>query len=127
LDLREIFGVLAPLLDVYPPVSEAVVSEAVEAASEAGGTSILPTLLIYGVFAAVMIFMFIQPRRQQKAKAAMLKSLKVGDGVMTASGFYGTIVDVSDDHFVLEFGGNRGVRIPVRKEAVDGVGEPGGK
>jgi preprotein translocase subunit YajC len=117
-------------MDVYPPAAPAVseaVSEAAGAAGAAAGTSILPTVLIYGVFAAVMIFMLIQPRRQQKAKNAMLKNLKVGDDVMTSSGFYGKITDVSDDHFVLEFGDNRGVRIPVRKEAVEGLREPGAK
>jgi len=81
-------------------------------------------ILMIVVFLGLIVFMlFVQPRKAAKKKKEMLDALKVGDMVITTSGFYGRIVEDNDDCFVLEFGDPRGVRIPVRKEAVEG-GKP---
>ena len=48
-------------------------------------------------------------------------SVKVGDEVMTSSGFYGKVVELEgEDIAVVEFGTNRGVRIPVNKSEIIG-------
>ncbi len=91
-------------------------------------TGLIANAVIWiGFIAVIFIFMFWQPRKQQKAKDAMRNSLKVGDSVLTSSGFYGKIADIGTDVFVLEFGDNRGIRVPVRKEAVEGIREPNAK
>lgn len=87
--------------------------------------SLVSNFLIWGVFiVAIYFFMFRQPRKEQKAKNAMRESIKIGDSVLTSAGFYGKVVDIGTDSFVIELGNNRGVRVPVRKEAIEGIGEP---
>jgi preprotein translocase subunit YajC len=43
---------------------------------------------------------------------------------VTTNGLFGKIADVGEDCFVVEFGTNRGVRIPVLKTDVVAVREP---
>ena len=71
------------------------------------------------VFIAIIYFLMIRPtQKQQKRQSAMLSSLEVGDYILTTSGFYGEIIDVSDDDIIVEFGNNKNCRIPMKKEAV---------
>jgi preprotein translocase subunit YajC len=48
----------------------------------------------------------------------------VGDNVITNGGLYGRVSDVGDDAFIVEFGTNRSIKIPVRKSDVLGIKEP---
>lgn len=73
----------------------------------------------------LMWFIVIRPqRKREKAAREMQEAIKVGDMVITNSGMYGKVVDAVNDVFVLEFGLNKGIRIPVQKHAVAGVKEP---
>ncbi len=62
-----------------------------------GGFSMLvPLLLMFAVF----YFLLIRPQqKKQRRHQDMLKSLKVGDRVMTSGGIVGTIVE-GGEHFV---------------------------
>lgn len=83
------------------------------------------SILIWVVIFAVMYFMMIRPQqKEQKKKDLMLKELAVGDTVLTTSGFYGTIIDITDDTVIVEFGNNRNCRIPMQKAAVAMVEKP---
>lgn len=120
--------------EFYGTVTEAAAkaTEAVANASAPPGNapaadtmSLVSTFLIWGIcIVAIYFFMFRQPRKEQKAKNAMRESIKIGDNVLTSAGFYGKVVDIGTDSFVIELGNNRGVRVPVRKEAIEGIGEP---
>lgn len=83
-------------------------------------------IILYFVFLfGIMWFIMIRPqRKREKAMQAMQQGIKVGDTVLTNSGMYGKVVDVVNDLFVLEFGLNRGIRIPVEKSYVLSVKEP---
>ena len=48
----------------------------------------------------------------------MLAKLAVGDSILTTSGFYGVIIDISDDTVIVEFGSNKNCRIPMQKSAI---------
>jgi preprotein translocase subunit YajC len=48
----------------------------------------------------------------------MLSNLELGDCVMTTSGFYGIIIDITDDTVIIEFGNNKNCRIPMDKSAI---------
>ncbi len=37
----------------------------------------------------------------------MLASLAVGDSVVTTSGFYGVVIDLTDEDVIVEFGSNK--------------------
>ena len=90
----------------------------------AGGallSTFIPMILLF-VF---MYFIMIRPQqKEEKKKALMLSELAVGDTVLTTSGFYGTIIDISDDTVIVEFGNNRNCRIPMQKAAVALVEKP---
>ena len=38
--------------------------------------------------------------------------------VVTTSGFYGVLIDITDDDVIVEFGSNRNCRIPMKKAAI---------
>ena len=58
------------------------------------GMMILWMVVIFGV----MYFLMIRPqKKEQKKLQAMLNDLAVGDAVVTTSGFYGVVIDITDD------------------------------
>lgn len=44
--------------------------------------------------------------------------MEVGDTVVTTSGFYGVLIDITEEDVIVEFGNNRNCRIPMRKAAI---------
>ena len=76
---------------------------------------ILYVVLIFGM----MYFMAIRPqKKEQKRLNAMLSTMEVGDVVVTTSGFYGVLIDITEDDVIVEFGSNRNCRIPMKKAAI---------
>ncbi|MGN0272581.1 MAG: preprotein translocase subunit YajC [Lachnospiraceae bacterium] len=91
--------------------------------SNAAGT--VGMLLWIIVLFGFMYFFLARPqKKEQKRKEAMLAELAIGDTVLTTSGFYGTVIDVSDDMVIIEFGNNKNCRIPARREAISAVEKP---
>ncbi|NBJ92125.1 preprotein translocase subunit YajC [bacterium 1xD42-62] len=88
-----------------------------EAAAGAGGGIIMIVYLV--LIGAFFYFFMIRPqKKEQKKMAAMLSTLEVGDCVLTSSGFYGIIIDITDDTVIVEFGNNKNCRIPMQKSAI---------
>ena len=54
----------------------------------------------------------------------LLTSIAIGDSVLTSSGFYGVIIDMTDDTVIIEFGNNKNCRIPMQKQAIVQVEKP---
>ncbi len=77
-------------------------------------------MLIYVVvIIGAFYFIAIRPqRKQEKERQAMVASVAVGDSILTTSGFYGVIIDMTDDVVIVEFGSNKNCRIPMKKEAI---------
>ena len=79
------------------------------------------------VIVGVMYFIAIRPqRKQQKELQAMIASLEIGDSVLTSSGFYGVIIDITEDTVIVEFGSNKNCRIPMQKMAISQVEKANG-
>ena len=79
-------------------------------------------VVVYGLFFFAMWFFFFRPQgKERKRVAAMLAAMEVGDCVMTTSGFYGIIIDITDDTVIVEFGNNKNCRIPMDKSAISKV------
>ena len=94
-------------------------------AAGGGLMSIGVTVAYMAVFFGVMWFLIIRPqRKREKEVATMQDSIKVGQYVLLNSGVYGKVVDIVNDVFIVEFGLNKGVRIPVKKVAVAAIQEP---
>ncbi len=71
------------------------------------------------IFAALMYFVAIRPqKKQQKKQDALMASLEPGDSILTSSGFYGVVIDITDEVVIVEFGNNKNCRIPMQKAAV---------
>ena len=96
-------------------------------ASATGGTgSIIYMIGWIVLFGGLMYFMFYRPQKKEQAKHdAMIAQIEVGSYVCTTSGFYGVIIDVSDDTVIVEFGNNKNCRIPMKKSAITEVEKPG--
>ena len=78
--------------------------------------SMLISFVILGVF---FYFVIVRPqKKEQKKMAAMMSSLEIGDCVLTSGGFYGVIIDITDDTVIVEFGNNKNCRIPMQKSAI---------
>ena len=95
-------------------------------APSAGST--VGMIIFYVVIIIGMLYlMVIRPsKNQQKSLNEITSSLEVGDSVLTASGFYGVVVDVNDEVVVVEFGSNKNCRIPMKKAAIQAVEKPDG-
>lgn len=84
--------------------------------------SMIGMIAIYAVIIFAMWFFFMRPqKKEQKRVKEMLNAMAVGDCVLTTSGFYGIIIDISDDTVIVEFGNNRNCRIPMDKSAISKV------
>lgn len=81
-----------------------------------GGMSIfVPLILMFAVF----YFLLIRPQqKKQRTHQDMLKSLKVGDRVVTTGGLYGTIVAGGDHVVKLEIADK--VRVDVGRTYIAG-------
>lgn len=86
----------------------------------AGATASGAVMVVYLVLIVGFIyFMMIRPqKKEQKRMSAMISSMEIGDSVLTNSGFYGIIIDITDDTIIVEFGNNKNCRIPMQKTAV---------
>lgn len=86
----------------------------------AGGGIIMVVYLVL-IFGFLYFFMIRPQKKEQKKMAAMLSALEVGDCVLTSSGFYGIVIDITDDTVIVEFGNNKNCRIPMQKTAISQV------
>lgn len=69
-----------------------------------------------GSAAGNAVFMAIRPQKKEKQRQQeLLNSVAVGDTILTSSGFYGVIIDMTDDTVIVEFGNNKTVGFPCRK------------
>lgn len=79
-------------------------------------------LIFYAVILGGFWFLLMRPqKKEQKRIQLMLSELAVGDTVLTTSGFYGVIIDITDEDVIVEFGNNKNCRIPMRKAAITQV------
>lgn len=81
--------------------------------SSGGGTpsaliSIVPFVLIFGLF----YFLLILPQqKKQKEQKTMLEALKKGDKVVTSSGIWGTVANMGKETVTLQIADNTKIKI----------------
>ncbi len=85
-----------------------------EPVAAAGGGIVM--ILYIVVIVAFMYFIMIRPQKKEQKRVAA--DMSVGDCVLTTSGFYGIVIDITDDTIIVEFGSNKNCRIPMQKSAV---------
>ena len=119
------------LLDTVITPGGEPVAEAAQATQKTGlfGTWMAdhPVMLIVVycvVLLVIMYFLSVRPtQKKEKQLAELRNAIVVGDSVVTNTGFYGKVVDETYDTWIIEFGLNRGVRVPVAKADVFGKAE----
>ena len=78
------------------------------------------------VLFGIMYFLMLRPqKKEQKRLQAMLNDMEVGDSIVTTSGFYGVVIDMTEEDVIVEFGNNKNCRIPMRKQAIAEVEKAG--
>lgn len=91
----------------------------------AGGSGLGFWVMYLIFFGAIIYFMAYRPQKKQKEQQeALMNSVAVGDSVLTTAGFYGVIIDMTDDTVIVEFGNNKNCRIPMQKAAIVQVEKP---
>ena len=89
----------------------------IAAAATGNGTLLMVIYMV--AIVAIFYFLLLRPQRnEQKRISAMLSDIEVGDSVVTTSGFYGVVLDVTEEDVIVEFGNNKNCRIPMRKTAI---------
>ena len=82
-----------------------------------GGT--VGIILLYVVIIGGMYLLMIRPqKKKEKEHQAMVNSVAVGDSILTTSGFYGVVIDMTDEVVIVAFGSNTNCRIPMQKAAI---------
>ena len=78
------------------------------------------------VLFGIMYFLMLRPqKKEQKRLQAMLNDMEVGDSIVTTGGFYGVIIDMTEEDVIVEFGNNKNCRSPMRKQAIAEVEKAG--
>ncbi|MCD7735520.1 MAG: preprotein translocase subunit YajC [Lachnospiraceae bacterium] len=92
-----------------------------ESAESSGGGMLI--LVVYIVIIGVAMYFFaIRPqKKEEKRMKALISSVEVGDTIVTTSGFYGVVIDITDEDCIVEFGSNKNCRIPMKKSAIADV------
>ncbi len=81
--------------------------------------SSIGVILLYVVIIAAFYFIAIRPqRKKEKEHQALINAVAVGDSILTTSGFYGVVIDMTDEIVIVEFGSNKNCRIPMQKSAI---------
>ncbi len=135
-------SILLNLLDTVPSIvmesgagetAAQAVTQAAQAATQAAGQAAqrssgmggMGVILYIVALVAIFYFFAIRPsKKREKELKTMQESIKIGDDVMTSSGFYGKVTEINDQIVVVEFGTNRGIRIPVKKSEIYGNKAP---
>ena len=83
-------------------------------------------LILYFIYLfGLMYFIALTAQKKEKKRhEELMASIAVGDTVLTSSGFYGVIIDMTDDTVIVEFGSNKNCRIPMQKQAIVQVEKP---
>lgn len=92
--------------------------------SSSGSMGVVTIVYLVLIFAFFYFFLIRPGKKEQKEKEALLSTLEIGDSVLTSSGFYGVVIDVTDDTVIVEFGNNKNCRIPMQKAAIVQIEKP---
>ena len=83
------------------------------------GMGMVGAIVCMVVLFGIMYFLMLRPqKKEQKRLQAMLNDMEVGDSIVTTGGFYGVVIDMTEEDVIVEFGNNKNCRIPMRKQAI---------
>ena len=87
--------------------------------SSGAGMGMMGTIIWIAVLLVFIFVFMLRPQKKDQARRnEMMAKMAVGDTVLTSSGFYGTLIDITDDTVIVEFGNNKNCRIPMQRAAI---------
>lgn len=102
------------LLNLFVPVAHAAEGAAPQE------PSMMPTLVMLGVFGLIFYFMLFRPQaKRAKEHKAMLEAIAKGDEVVTSGGVMGKVAKVAEAH--IEVTVADGVDLKIQKHAIVAV------
>ena len=106
--------------------TQAAVSASEQQAAVQSGAMSGIVMILYIIVIFVLMYLFaIKPQKKREQQLKDIQDgIKEGDWVVTSSGLYGRVAEVYDQNVVVEFGLNKGIRIPVLKSEIYGNTEP---
>ena len=79
----------------------------------------LVLIIVYVVIIGGMWLLMVRPQKKEQKRIRMMRAdMAVGDTVLTTSGFYGVLIDITEEDVIVEFGNNKNCRIPMQKAAI---------
>ena len=79
----------------------------------------LVLIIVYVVIIGGMWLLMVRPQNKEQKRIRMMRAdMAVGDTVLTTSGFYGVLIDITEEDVIVEFGNNKNCRIPMQKAAI---------
>ena len=73
-----------------------------------------------GGMAIVFYFFIMRPQQKRQKEAKQLReNLKKGDSVVTAGGIVGKVVEVTDEHVIVDI--DRGTKLTLEKSSITSV------
>ena len=124
--MKKLFTILSTCLAALSLTGCFAAQQQASDTSQQGGMNGTMALVIYIVaIVAFVYFLMIRPQRKQRQKQnELFSSMSIGDSVLTTSGFYGVIIDITEDTVIVEFGSNKNCRIPMQKAAIVQIEKP---
>ena len=87
--------------------------------SSGAGMGMMGTIIWIAVLLVFIFIFMLRPQKKEQARRnEMMAKMAVGDTVLTSSGFYGTLIDITDDTVIVVFGNNKNCRIPMQRAAI---------
>jgi preprotein translocase subunit YajC len=84
-----------------------------------GGSGFMIMMVV--LLGAMILFSFINARREKKKRSDLLGNIKKHDKVMTIGGIVGTVVEMKDDALILKVDETSNTRITFAKSAISQV------
>ena len=114
-----------PLFSFLTGVALAQGQPAAEQVSPSGVAQILASpLMMMGIIFAIIYFLIMRPQqKKQREHQQLLRDLKKGDRILTASGMFGTIAALDEKTILLQV--DQKVRIKINRHSVSALSDEG--
>lgn len=87
---------------------------------DAGGGSLISTLIMFGAIFAIFYFMIIRPQQKRaKEREKLLANIEKGDKIITSGGVHATIVGIEEKTVLIEIAPN--VKVKIERSAIGSV------
>lgn len=103
------------------PAASAAATDAAGATAPAasGGSGFMIMMVV--LLGAMILFSFINARREKKKRSDLLGNIKKHDKVLTVGGIVGTVVELKDDSLILKVDETSNTRITFTKSSISQV------